>query len=238
MASKIEAAAKDFEQLWHSDPRSPATRRKTPRQRDRDWTREMEEALGERQPFCVVCGSRADLKTEPVRVLSDCRPGNVVRLCLACFSKKGIKDLSASQSEMARRIRAAAKEFKQYWDARQATQQVQGQCGPIPLPSRPEYVYHHYWHTPEQGESYWSTRRHLIVRRTARTVFALKEGEWRPDLGPTEAATDPRRERSGVLLTDTIALDRLALERGESVLHGGGRKPRHFTLDPNPPTRD
>jgi hypothetical protein len=38
-------------------------------------------------------------------------------------------DLPVSNPDMARRIRASAKEFKEYWEVRQAAHDVQGQSG-------------------------------------------------------------------------------------------------------------
>jgi hypothetical protein len=108
--------------------------------------------------------------------------------------------------------------------------------GPVSLPPTAEYVYHHYWSTSEYPDvpDSWSTYRHRIIRRTARRIFALRDGEYIRDGGSTSLPAGAT-EHGRVEVMDTIALDRATLERGEEVWHGRGWGSKRFTLNPNPP---
>lgn len=91
------------------------------RQRYKDaqqWTYQMEAALFNLYPNCIVCGSNSDLCVDHVFPFSkggELIPGNVVILCRGCNSFKFDKLLSDLPSEMADKISNAAYEFKKYW---------------------------------------------------------------------------------------------------------------------------
>ena len=85
---------------------------------DTMWTTEMEKALLNLQPKCVVCGSTDRLATDHVKPLSKgygLEPGNAVKLCRSCNSSKGNKNLSELASEISEKIINAAVQFNKVW---------------------------------------------------------------------------------------------------------------------------
>jgi len=87
---------------------------------DVNWTRDMEQALYEQQPECVLCGVIHPLSVDHVRPLSrgyGLEPGNAVILCKNCNSQKYNKALEALPAKHRKRIMKAAKAFASYWKA-------------------------------------------------------------------------------------------------------------------------
>lgn len=87
---------------------------------DCGWTAEMNNALCTLQPACVVCGSSTNLAVDHVLPLSagyGLKPGNAVRLCGSCNSKKHAKLLSFLAKDIREIIVKAAAEFCQHWEA-------------------------------------------------------------------------------------------------------------------------
>lgn len=90
------------------------------READSEWTIEMNDALLELQPGCVVCGSVDNLSIDHVLPLSKgygLKPGNAVILCKSCNSRKRCKDLSKLPVHWRHRIRHAAREFAIVWES-------------------------------------------------------------------------------------------------------------------------
>lgn len=86
---------------------------------DQDWTAEMEIALREIFPKCVICGSIDRLATDHVRPVSKgngLSPGNAIVLCKSCNSTKCDKDLDQLPKGWKKKILAAANQFQKYWD--------------------------------------------------------------------------------------------------------------------------
>jgi hypothetical protein len=85
------------------------------------WTFDMDLALKGLQPSCVVCRRQDRLAVDHVLPLSKgyglC-PGNAVRLCASCNSKKGYKDLSCLPPYWQEKITKAAQAFADHWSAR------------------------------------------------------------------------------------------------------------------------
>lgn len=82
---------------------------------DSEWTLEMESLLRALQPVCVICGGRNYLATDHVLPLSKghgLKPGNVVRLCKSCNSKKGNRNLDELPDGWKERIIYAADSFR------------------------------------------------------------------------------------------------------------------------------
>lgn len=92
------------------------------RQRYKDtqqWTYQMEAALFNLQPRCILCDSDIDLCVDHVFPFSkggELIPGNVIILCRCCNSFKLDKLLSDLPIEAAEKISNAAYEFKKYWE--------------------------------------------------------------------------------------------------------------------------
>lgn len=77
------------------------------------WTPALEVALVAFQPDCVLCGKPAT-STDHVRPLLKgygLKPGNAVRLCLSCNSKKSSKDLDELPPDVRDKLLAAAFDF-------------------------------------------------------------------------------------------------------------------------------
>jgi 5-methylcytosine-specific restriction endonuclease McrA len=78
----------------------------------------MEEALRWLQPACVLCGADDCLSTDHVRPLSKgfgLEPGNAVTLCISCNSTKHDKDLDELPPDVAMKLLAEAKRFRDRW---------------------------------------------------------------------------------------------------------------------------
>jgi 5-methylcytosine-specific restriction endonuclease McrA len=85
---------------------------------EKEWTYQMEAALRNLQPNCVVCGSEDNLCVDHVFPFSKggkLIPGNAVNLCRSCNSFKNDKLLSDLPADMAEKIANAAYQFKEYW---------------------------------------------------------------------------------------------------------------------------
>lgn len=83
------------------------------------WTRKMEKELRKFQPVCVVCGSNKEMSTDHVLPLSKgygLRPGNAVRLCKSCNSKKQNRKPHTLDKEFRKRLLIASLEFKKHWN--------------------------------------------------------------------------------------------------------------------------
>lgn len=90
---------------------------------DTAWTTDMEIALAAYFPTCVVCGSTGRLATDHAMPLASghgLRPGNAVKLCKSCNSRKSYKNLDSLSPNMRDKIVSAAQNFKQYWDSQYA----------------------------------------------------------------------------------------------------------------------
>jgi len=92
------------------------------RQRYKDeqqWTYQMEAALKNLQPACVVCGSVENLHVDhvfPFNRGGKMVPGNVVILCRTCNISKSDRLLTDLSKEVAERIGEAAYAFLQRWN--------------------------------------------------------------------------------------------------------------------------
>lgn len=87
---------------------------------DVEWTPEMEVSLVELQGECVLCAAPAT-DTDHVNPLSrgyGLRPGNAVRLCGSCNSRKHAKLLSALPCRTRTKLTKAAQDFEQHWNVR------------------------------------------------------------------------------------------------------------------------
>lgn len=93
-------------------------RRERKRLLDVQWTHEMEEALRDFQPFCVICGIEEILYTDHVYPLSKgyglC-PGNAIRLCKPCNSAKANKMPEELSDNRKQSVLRAAEEFRLHW---------------------------------------------------------------------------------------------------------------------------
>lgn len=88
---------------------------------DSGWTLQMDQALRELQPVCVVCGSAERLEVDHVKPLSQgygLLPGNAVMLCKSCNSRKWKRSLEELPADMATKIMNSAQEFKNHWERR------------------------------------------------------------------------------------------------------------------------
>ena len=84
---------------------------------DANWTAEMQYALVAFQPDCVVCGEPANA-TDHVRPLAcgfGLIPGNAVRLCSLCNSKKNKKLPEQLHPEIRDALLEAALAFEKHW---------------------------------------------------------------------------------------------------------------------------
>lgn len=96
-------------------------RRERKRLLDVQWTHEMEKALRDFQSSCVICGAEEILYTDHVYPLSKgygLYPGNAIRLCKVCNSKKYNKAPEELSDDIKRSILKAAEEFELYWKER------------------------------------------------------------------------------------------------------------------------
>jgi len=87
---------------------------------DSEWTPEMEIALCNLQQRCVVCGGSKHMSTDHVQALSlgfGLKPGNAVRLCRSCNSKKNDKPLDKLPATMRYKISQSANEFLEHWNS-------------------------------------------------------------------------------------------------------------------------
>lgn len=90
---------------------------------DSGWTVEMQVALEEMFKECVVCGSTSDLATDHVLPLSKghgLNPGNAVRLCRKCNSRKKDRCLDYLGINDKEKVEESANKFKMYWESRSA----------------------------------------------------------------------------------------------------------------------
>lgn len=90
---------------------------------DSEWTTDMEVALCEFQPACVVCGSTDRMATDHVLPLSNgngLKPGNAVRLCRSHNSRKSDKDIDELPADWQKKIIKAASDFQEHWNGRQS----------------------------------------------------------------------------------------------------------------------
>jgi 5-methylcytosine-specific restriction endonuclease McrA len=104
----------------YAQARAGARRRLRESKLDKKWTRDMERSLRNFQPACVLCKYGGDPTTHHVRPLSNGsgkKPGNVVRLCRFCNSKISSRSLRNLPPEMARALKAAAAQFKEFWES-------------------------------------------------------------------------------------------------------------------------
>jgi len=86
---------------------------------DSEWTVEMDLALRDLFPACVVCGSTDRLAVDHVLPLSKgngLKPGNAVRLCISCNSVKNNRSLTELLLEWQADIIWNAFKFKDYWE--------------------------------------------------------------------------------------------------------------------------
>lgn len=87
---------------------------------DAGWVPQMEEALYEQQPACVLCGSEDHLSVDHVRPLSrghGLYPGNAVILCRSCNSTKHDKHPNDLPTKTRTKLLKAAKAFETYWQS-------------------------------------------------------------------------------------------------------------------------
>lgn len=93
--------------------------RKRARYKDaKGWTYQMEAALRNLQPTCVLCNNSDNLCVDHVFPFSkggELVPGNVVTLCRACNISKIDKLLTDLPDDVAQKISDAAYDFAQYW---------------------------------------------------------------------------------------------------------------------------
>ena len=83
------------------------------------WTAEMEEALIEFFPTCVLCRAAERLTVDHVQPLSlgfGLEPGNAVRLCGSCNSEKIDKPLTALPPTTAKILRKSAAAYLKFWN--------------------------------------------------------------------------------------------------------------------------
>ena len=88
------------------------------RERDSGWTFDMDKALRDLQPTCVICGSDDRLAIDHVVsfIKKGClNPGNACVLCVSCNSAKGAKTLEELPLDWQTKIRKAAQEFYDVW---------------------------------------------------------------------------------------------------------------------------
>lgn len=88
---------------------------------DSEWTVEMQIALEEMFPECVVCGDSSNLATDHVLPLSKgngLNPGNAVRLCRKCNSRKKDRSLDYLGDNDKAKVEESANKFKIYWESR------------------------------------------------------------------------------------------------------------------------
>ncbi len=100
-----------------SSARHAANRQASSHNLDKNWTRNLENALRSFQAACVNCGATNHLTTHHVQPLSGghgLEPGNAVRLCRACNSFIGSRKPSELSSDQARKIETAAAQFKEF----------------------------------------------------------------------------------------------------------------------------
>lgn len=82
------------------------------------WTNQMQQCLNVFFPVCVLCGSHKKLATDHVRPLSKgffLYPGNAVRLCKSCNSRKSDKLPEQLSLETSSRLLLAAEKFRLAW---------------------------------------------------------------------------------------------------------------------------
>lgn len=87
---------------------------------DSEWTYEMEQALIELQPVCILCGSTKRMCTDHVYPLSKnygLKLGNAVRLCNSCNLTKMNKMPEDLPTEWRNKILSAAEEFRVAWES-------------------------------------------------------------------------------------------------------------------------
>ena len=87
---------------------------------DAGWTTDMEIALYEMFPYCVVCGDVSDLTTDHVFTLSrgvGLTPGTATVLCRSCNSHKMAKDIYDMEDDFRIPILYTAQAFSDYWYA-------------------------------------------------------------------------------------------------------------------------
>lgn len=87
---------------------------------DTQWTIEMEKLLCDLQTKCIICNSTDRLATDHVLPLSKgygLKPGNAVRLCKSCNSKKYNKTLNDLPEIWQHRLTMAAESFRCEWES-------------------------------------------------------------------------------------------------------------------------
>lgn len=85
---------------------------------DSGWTPQMGYALVKFFPACVICGETEQLSTDHVRPHSKgnkLEPGNAIRLCSRCNSRKHSKNPEELPSNIAEKVLKAADEFRKFW---------------------------------------------------------------------------------------------------------------------------
>lgn len=93
-------------------------RRELKKNLDLYWNYSMEIELESLQPKCVLCGSADRLSTDHVRPLSKgygLYPGNAVRLCMKCNSRKNALDLEELNENTRVILLERAEEFRVHW---------------------------------------------------------------------------------------------------------------------------
>lgn len=93
-------------------------RRQRKNELDNEWTLQMEMCLHIYQPVCVVCGGTKRMSTDHVLPLSrgfGLFPGNAVRLCSSCNSKKRDHMPENLSTEVRGKILRAAESFRIAW---------------------------------------------------------------------------------------------------------------------------
>lgn len=101
-----------------------AKRRELSNLHDSELTLELELALKEFFPSCVLCGSTENLSKEHVLPLSKgygLKPGNAVITCKSCNSSKNDKYITELPLEWQVNLIWNAFRFKDYWEKRAAT---------------------------------------------------------------------------------------------------------------------
>lgn len=94
-------------------------RRELKRSVDCGWTLDMEKAIKQFQPACVVCYSKYILAVDHVYPLSlgyGLFPGNAVILCKRCNSRKNNRLLKDLPEDVRVKIETASSEFYKYWN--------------------------------------------------------------------------------------------------------------------------
>src|SRR5262249_21378956 len=100
--------------------RGRARRRLRETKHDKKWTRDMESGLRKFQPAGGLCGYAGDLTAHHVGPLIDGsgkKPGKVVRVCRSCNCRIGRRSLRARAPEIARALKTAAAQFKEFWES-------------------------------------------------------------------------------------------------------------------------